>query len=474
MDNENQFSQLFNSLLFPKIFKSFRLAIQPSKIIIAFGAIALLYTLGWFMDLSGTVAALPDCTTQKIIHYPTQSIQTAKGRVYLESGLVSDEYPTELHRYLADPQQVKSFVKEYKDKGKSIGVAYTLWHFCAARFNEAVSCLFQLNFRDFAVQFALAARAMQWALTCHPLHSIPYFIIVLAVISIAGGAICRITARQFASDENPGLLESMHFSSKWKNFISFFSAPLAPIGIIVLFGLFVFLLGLIGNIPWAGELIISICLIIALIVGILITLVLIGAIAGFNLMFPAVAYENCDGFDAISRSFSYVYAKPWRMAFYTAVAAFYGAVCYMFVRFFAFLLLAVTYEFLQLGLWVNSTVEGVGKLAAIWPRPSFTNLLGPSAAMSLNWSESFSAFLVRLAVLVIVGLVASFVISFYFSANAVIYPLMRKLVDNTNLDEISTEAAKPEPDKPETAPKAKTKAKKKTKPKTKKSEPKEE
>ena len=471
MVSENQFSVLFNGLLFPKIFKTFRMAVQPGTLIIAFVAIAMLYMLGWFMDLSATVVARPDCTVGKVITYPAQSINTAKGRIYLESGLVSDEFPTELHRYLADPQQVKSFVKEYKYKGKNIGVSYTLWHFSAARFNEAVSYLFEFNFRGFAVQFALAGRTLQWAFTHHLLYSIIYFAAALAIIAVAGGAICRIAAFQFTGDEKTGMLDAVRFSLKWKNFFAFFSAPLAPVAIIVLFGLFVFLLGLIGNIPWLGELIIGICLIIALIAGILITLVLIGAIAGFNLMFPAVAYETCDGFDAISRSFSYVYAKPWRMAFYTAVATCYGAVCYLFARFFAFLLLTVTYEFLQFGLRVGSTVEGVGKLAAIWPRPSFTNLLGSSAAMSLNWSESFSALLVHLTVLAIVGLVVAFVISFYFSANVVIYPLMRKLVDNVDLNEISTEPADTEPDQTETAPQTEPESPPETAPEPEESEP---
>ena len=95
-------------------------------------------------------------------------------------------------------------------------------------------------------------------------------------------------------------------------------------------------------------------------------------------MFPAIAYEDSDFFDAISRSFSSVYAKPWRMGFYTLVAAVYGAVCYLFVRFFVFLLLWATYGFLQFGLSDNA------KLQAIWPEPSFDNLLGTAAVAPEN------------------------------------------------------------------------------------------
>jgi len=150
-------------------------------------------------------------------------------------------------------------------------------------------------------------------------------------------------------------------------------------------------------------------------------------------MFPAVAYDGSDSFDAISRSFSYVYAKPWRMSFYTALAAVYGAICYLFVRFFAFLLTWLSHSFLQLGIWVNSDSD-INKLNAIWPEPSFIDF-GLSGTAG-NWSQSVSAFLIHLSLLAIVGLLVSFVISFYFSANTIIYAAMRKRVDNTALGDI--------------------------------------
>jgi hypothetical protein len=257
------------------------------------------------------------------------------------------------------------------------------------------------------------------------------------VICVAGGSLCRIAALQFARGEKPGLTEVLRFSTK--KFLSFFTAPLAPAGIIIFIGLFVFVLGLIGNIPRVGELIMSIFMPLALIAGSLIAVILIGTVAGFNLMFPAVAYDGSDCFDAISRSFSYVYSKPWRMAFYSALAMVYGAICYIFVRFFAFLLLWATHWFLQLGIWVDSSSKDSNKLSVIWPEPSFINLLGSSDLAAANWSEVFAVFLVHLFLLVIIGLLVSFILSFYFSANTIIYSLMRNRVDNTAIEDIYTD-----------------------------------
>ena len=413
MYSDKESLQVFNNLLFPKIFQTFRMAIQPSKLIIAFLAVVVICLAGWIMDFTKTVV-----TTQTQINIAGQPLTADK--------------LTELQIYLTQPDQVKSYIEQYKKSGKRTGVFSTLWHFAAASFHEVLKSLFAFNIPGVAANIAECFKAVGWALRYHFLYCIIFFAIKLSVISIAGGSLCRITALQFARGEKPGLTEALSFGTK--KFLSFFAAPLVPAGIIILIGLFVFVLGLIGNIPRAGELIIGVFMLLALIAGTLIAIVLIGAVAGFNLMFPAVAYDGSDCFDAISRSFSYVYSKPWRMGFYTAIAAVYGAICYTFVRFFAFLLLSAARWVLQLGVFGDNK-----KLTAIWPeQPSFVSLLVPPDWQQLIWSEWVAAFLVYLLLLVVIGLLVAFVISFYFSANTIIYSLMRNRVDNTALEDIYT------------------------------------
>jgi hypothetical protein len=398
MVSEKESSKVFDDLLFPKIFQTFRMAIQPTKLIIAFLALAIICLTGWVMDFSETVVAT----------------EGAQGKI------------TELDKYMTNPAQVDSYIEGSKSRGA--GVFSTLWRFAATKFQGAVDSVFAFDVPGVVKNIADYFKAVEWALRHHFVYCIIFFVIKLAVISIAGGAICRIAALQSARGEKPGLTEALRFSIK--RFTSFFTAPLVPVGIIIFIGLFIFLLGLIGNIPWAGELIMGIFVPLALIAGALIAVLLIGAFAGFNLMFPAVAYDGSDCFDAISRSFSYVYAKPWRMGFYTAIGAIYGAICYTFVRFFAFLLLWITHWSLQLGVWGND------KLTAIWGEPHLRNLLAPPNWEALNWPQSIAAFLIYLCSLAVVGLLVSFIISFYFSANTIIYSLMRNKVDNTALDDI--------------------------------------
>ena len=408
MVSEKESSQRLENFLFPKILRTFLMAIQPTKLIIAFLALVVVCLAGWIMDFTSSVVTTPG----------------PQGQI------------SELEIYMTNPDQVESFIEQYKQKGEHRGVFSTLWHFTAERFHNAISSLLAFNLPAVAANAADCFNAMGWALNHYFIYCIVFVLITLAVISAAGGSLCRIAAMQFARGEKPGLTEALQFSTR--KFLSFFAAPLVPIVFITVIGIFVFLLGLIGNIPRVGELIMAIFMPLALIAGTLMAIILIGTVAGFNLMFPAVAYDGADCFDAISRSFTYVYSKPLWMGFYSAIAIVYGAICYVFVRFFAFLLLWATRWFLQRGVWVDSSSKQVNKLSAIWPEPNFMNLCGSADSVTVNWAESIAAFLIHLLILAVIGLLVAFIMSFYFSANTIIYSLMRNRVDNTSLEDVYT------------------------------------
>lgn len=382
------------------------MSIQPTKLIITALALAVICLAGRIMDLSKTVVVTPS----------------------------SQAKLTELDIYIANPEQMKKFLETFKGQDEGVGVFKTLWHFSADRFQGAVDSVFAFDLNGLEDNITGFFRAVGWALRYHTIYCIIFFVIVLSVLSIGGGAICRIAALQFARGEKPGLTEAIRYSTK--RFISFFTTPLAPFGIIACIGLFILLWGLMGNIPYAGEIIVGIGMPLSLMAGALIAVIFIGAFVGFNMMFPAVAYDGSDCFDAISRSFSYVYAKPWHMLFYTSIAAIYGSICYTFIRYFAFLSLWITRFSVRIALWVNDGADQTNKLTAIWPKPEFKDLLGSTGPAPTNQTETIAAFLIYLFLLVVVGLVVSFIISFYFSANTIIYSLMRGKVDHTPQEDI--------------------------------------
>ncbi|RKY12318.1 MAG: hypothetical protein DRP65_01615 [Planctomycetota bacterium] len=419
MKDERQLLEIWHALPFTRLFESFRMAVGPTKMIIAVLTVITVCFVGWLMDV---------CTETRPSGGPEQAILTPIIMSVVDFGKAA-----ELEVYVTEPERTIRSIEQYKQQGAGRGVFSTLWNFGAARFNGATVSLLKLDIANVLANIWLCAVGLGWAIKYHTVYSIVYFIIVTIVICVFGGAICRCAALEFARSEKPGLTEAFRFSGA--KLSSLLAAPFVLVSIILLLAALVFFLGLMGNLPGGfGELITALGFGAALLIGLLLVFLSTGTIAGAGLMLPAVAYEGSDGLDAISRSFMYVFRRPWTMLLYTLTATVWGTVSYLFARLFVFLVLIVTYVLLYLGF--SCRVAGAEKLASIWPRPEFLNLIGTSAEVSMNWSQSIASFLIHLTVLFIVGIVVAFVISFYFSASTIIYALMRDSVDKVPIDEI--------------------------------------
>ena len=424
MIDGRQLWEMWDDLALTKLFQSFRMAVGPTKVAIAFGSVLLICFVGWIMDI---------CTRTVVVNPNQVSVSDGAASAILQFSDAS-----ELEVYISDPSRTESFIEQYRGKARGAGVFSTLWSFGSARFNHATVLLLKLdtsnivaNIFNVVANIWLCGKALVWALRYHPVYSIIYFSIVVCIICLSGGAICRCAALEFARGERPGLLEAVGFSRR--KFSSLLGGPLLPVGFILICALFVFMLGLVGTVPWLGELVMGLGLAFAMIFGLFTAILLVGTLAGLSMMFPVIGYEGSNGRDAVSRSFMYVLSQPWWMIFYTFIAVIWGTISYLFVRFGVYLILIITYVLINLGICNSS--GGADKLARIWPRPDFFDLT-PSGALPANWSESVSAFLVRLTVLIFVGLVVAFVISFYFCASTVVYSLMRKKVDNVLTDKV--------------------------------------
>jgi hypothetical protein len=281
-----------------------------------------------------------------------------------------------------------------------------------------------------------------WLLAYHTVYFILFAAWFLLVWAIFGGAIARIAGVHVARDEKISVREALRFSTS--KLLSFIFAPLIPLIIILGAGVIIAVGGLLMYIPVIGPITVGVVFFLALLAGLIITLVATGTVGGFNLMYPTIAVEGSDSFDAISRSFSYVFARPWRMVFYTAVSLVYAAFCFIFVRFFVYVVLATTHFFVQLFL-----VGQPGRYwNEIWPSVSDQDLAYRINFQALAVPEKLTAVLIAMWVYIALTFLAAFVVSFYFSSNTIIYYLMRREVDATELDDVYVEEAEedfPEP-----------------------------
>jgi len=317
--------------------------------------------------------------------------------------------------------------------GEPRGLFGELYRFWSGRFHDTFYALSRMDIPGVTRHLTACLLALEWAFVNDPLWSTLFFALTLLILAVAGGAICRIAALQFAQGERPGFVRSLQFSAL--RFSHFFLAPLVPLMLICAAGLLVALLGLAGNVPGAGEVLVGLGMPLALVLGMVMTFLVVGSVAGFNLIFPAVAYDDSDVFIAVNNSFRYVFARPWRYGFYTLLAAIYGGITYYFMRLFAFGVLWISYRFLQLGF-----VQGNAKLERLWREPSFADLFGQSLVVGAepSWSIGVGRFLIQAAVLAVVVLLIAFCVSFYFTANTLIYALLRKEVDDIPLDQVQT------------------------------------
>jgi len=299
---------------------------------------------------------------------------------------------------------------------------------------------------------------MAWGLwsmaSIHWFYAIVYILAALAVWSILGGAICRIAALHAAREEKISMTAAVKFGMS--KFVSFFTAPVLPIVIVVVMGFFLAFGGFIGGlIPYVGEWFVALLFPLALILGAIIAFVTIGLAGGWPLMWPTIAAEGSDAFDAISRSFSYIYARPFRYGLYWLVAAVYGTICYLFVRLFAFLTLLATHTWAGWAMRLSGQEHyalGAGKLDVMWARPTFESFHGPWQFEAMTrWTEQWTAVILSVWVYLVAGIVLAFLATFLFSAATNIYYLLRQKVDATDLDDVYIEEEEEAPALPDEA-----------------------
>lgn len=401
---------------FTHLFRAFRVAVHPSKLLLALAALLLIYAGGRLLDVAWIDRYKPVAITEVDAYFvPVRTnegleVQPIVSTDYERPGIFITFFEYEL-------RQIDRVWRLGLLGGNWYGAFDAIWRFIAV--------------------------GPAWLFGRHPLFAILFTAWFLLIWSLFGGAISRIAAVHVARDEKISVRQALRFSIS--KVLSFLFAPLIPLLIILFIGVIVAATGwVLLHIPYAGPIVMSLVFFLALLAGFIMTLVSLGTIGGFNLMFPTVAVEGSDSFDAISRSFSYVFARPWRMLFFTLVALVYGAITYAFVRFFIYTMLSLTHFFVGWWLGGESAVYWKNPAVSMWPRPTWLSLPYEVPYDSLKGSDAFAAGMISLWVYLTIGLLGAFAISFYFSANTIIYYLMRREVDATELDDVYVEETEDE------------------------------
>jgi len=194
----------------------------------------------------------------------------------------------------------------------------------------------------------------------------------VAVWAYFGGIITRIAAVQFGGKERVTLRQAMKFVTA--RYTAYVLSPLVPLIIVGFIVLGMSLYGLVALIPVIGDVFLyGLGLPLVILGGVVMAILLIGLL-GYPLMYSTLSTEGSDTFDAVSRSYNYVFQAPWAYIRNWAAAVLYGAAV-------TFVVILIGCMMVYLGKWAVSVPASV---LAPSRKPDFLFVYAPE---SLGWKE---------------------------------------------------------------------------------------
>jgi len=281
----------------------------------------------------------------------------------------------------------------------------------------------------------------------------------VAVWAFFGGIITRLAAVQFGGKERISIKQAITFVKE--RYVSYLLSPLVPLIVIAVIVFCMSLYGLVALVPILGDVLLyGIGLPLVILGGIVITILLIGLV-GYPMMNATVSTEGSDTFDALSRSYNYVFQAPWQYLWYIIVSVVYGV-------FVTFVVLGIGCLMVYFGKWAVSQPANImltdrkpdflfvyspkslgwrelmlkGSPVEIYQSPKTgdyepVNPKESEAYMEqMTWWNQAGAGMVTFWMVLVFLLMIGFIYSYFWTSSTMIYLLMRKKVDEVELDEV--------------------------------------
>ncbi len=239
----------------------------------------------------------------------------------------------------------------------------------------------------------------------------------LCLWSFVAAVVTRLAGVELATDRRLSLRSAVKHAAR--NIAAYLGAPLYPQAGVVIVALPLIVLGVLMRAD-VGVLLAGIIWPLALVAGFILSVLLLGLLFGWPLMWPVISLEEQgDAFEALSRSYSFALQKPLHYLFYVAVGSILGAFGVLFVFTFAEGVLALT-------SWGINWGSGNPRAIALFqPTPT---ALGSTARGGI-WLINLWSGLIRTIAL-------AFSFSFFWCAMSGIYLLLRRDVDQTEFDDV--------------------------------------
>jgi hypothetical protein len=252
---------------------------------------------------------------------------------------------------------------------------------------------------------------------------------VMAVWAVVGGAMARMAALYLTRDELIGPIAAL--VAGVKNAGATFAAPAFSFVVLAVFALLLMFAGLLMRasfLAFLGALVWP----VALVIGVVLAIIGIGLVIGWPFMWSTVAAERTDAFDAVSRGYAFVYQRPLHLAFFVFVATVLGVLSQAAVNLIVFTARDAAVGAVAQGMG-DDNETGLVLRNQTPPEGEPPPLFAPSAGKLVRfWTGALES------------LATAFPMAYLFPAAMGIYLLQRRLIDSTELGEVSLEEGAPE------------------------------
>lgn len=243
------------------------------------------------------------------------------------------------------------------------------------------------------------------------------------------------------------------------------STILTPIAIVLLafsFILGAWVIGLMGRIPYVGELGLSFFIFIWVIAALFLVFLMVITFVSFILAPAILATTNEDAFEAIFQSFSTAWSQPWRLIIYEGVVGVLSAAGFLILAFFvkrSILLMNTLFsfsmgnDFINLASHAHYILQSWTMVLSNW----LNNILGDFTRyfffskdfipLDLSPTLTISSYIYAINMMVVGAWVISYLLATFNSGSTITYLVLRKLKDDENLLERKDEEIEEEEEK---------------------------
>ena len=265
-----------------------------------------------------------------------------------------------------------------------------------------------------------------------PLGTLVTLLISLPAWALLSLAVCRSCATEFALGERLTWPESVAFArSRWLSGIGVLLSPW-----IVLYST-ILLLAILGWVllrwPYV-QVLGGAVYVIALPLGVLGVVVLLGLLLGGWMLVPAVACEGSDWIDGVQRVYAYAVARPARLAAYLVVLAIAGVLCIGAAWVVTHLIAGFTFRASM--LWLPDTTAANLSGRTLWMHQAADASDAADAIADTDAGGSAARGLVGFWTRLPLWLALGYAASYICCAGTVLYLTMRRVCDGQDIGEL--------------------------------------